>query len=139
MKPNSRRRLFRAAALSALLALTLAPVAQATGFGGASFHGGASAGSGFHGAIAGGGYHSGGGTGFHENGVRAQRLELRNDEVKPTVGVRGRDRDRDGPHNGHWRNGVWIWDYDINAYDDAWNYYCDPASPGYDPAYCSGD
>jgi hypothetical protein len=34
---------------------------------------------------------------------------------------------RGGRHDGYWRNGVWI---------GAWDAYCDPNSPYFDPDYC---
>lgn len=110
-------KLLCAAALSAAVGtvLTLAPAADAAGFGAAAFHGAASGDSGFHGGV------HGGGAGF-----RAGRA----------AGFRGQHLD--WHRYGYWQNGVWIGispDY-YGAYDQAWSYYCDPESPYFDADYC---
>ena len=137
---STLKKILHASALSIAVgtAMTLATAAQAASLGG--FHGGFSPGGGFHG---GGGFHADGG--FHggvpEGGFRAGR-DFDGRGLHGSVGRLddGRtvvSRDHDWHRFGHWENGVWIglWP---GYYDDAyWSYYCDPASPYYNIAYCS--
>ncbi|HLY05181.1 MAG TPA: hypothetical protein VKR31_05485 [Rhizomicrobium sp.] len=127
----------RAAAFSLAVgaSLVLAPVADAAQSGSTGFHGGGA--GGFHGGFPGGGLHGGGG--FRAGGIPAAERGFRNGTIDRAVQHRGWDR---GWHRyGHWENGAWIgiWpDYDSDPYDAYWSYYCDPASPYFDPDDCSG-
>jgi hypothetical protein len=100
--------------------------------GGGGFHGGGFGGGGFHG----GGFHGSAG-GFHAGGVHGPGPGFRNGGINRTAGFRGQHL---GWHRyGYWQNGVWIgiWPgYYGDSYDAAWNYYCNPESPYFDPDYC---
>src|SRR5689334_16813044 len=98
----------RTAALSAVVALTVAPISYAASVGG-GFHGG----GGSHGGFAGGGLHAG--AGFHGGGFH-NHLAFHDGFHR---GSRGR--------YGYWQNGAWV---------DGWSPYCDPSSPLYDMNYC---
>ena len=115
---STLQKILGASAIFAVVATSpaLVPVADAAGFGAAGFHAGMGAGSGFH-----GGFRGGGTRGFNRMG------DLRGHQ-------------HDWHHYGYWQNGAWIGispGYYDDAYNQAWDYYCDPDSPYFDPDVCN--
>jgi hypothetical protein len=126
-----------ALSLAVASAPALTPIADAAGFDGSGFHGSGGCFGGFHGGFAGSGHH--GGSGFRASGFDGPDRRFRDDAVGHIA--RSRDGQRDWHRYGHWENGAWIgiWpDYASDPYDAYWSYYCDPASPYFDPDDCSG-
>ena len=133
-------RLLCATALSLAVSTSpiLAPLADAAGSAAPVFHGSGGFG-GFHGGFAGGGHRVGGGAGFRASGFGDPDRRFHNDMVDRSVQFHGEHRD--WHHYGHWENGAWvgIWpDYGSDPYDAYWSYYCDPASPYFNPDDCNG-
>ena len=133
------KKLFCTAAL--LLAVStlpaLAPVAHAAGFAPVGFHGGGGSFGGFHGGFAGGGHR--GGTGLGASRFGRPEGGFHDGVVDRAIQFRGEHRD--WHRYGHWENGAWIgiWpDYGSDPYDAYWSYYCDPASPYFNPDACGG-